>query len=110
MAQNVPLTAGDYALDFSPGAWKSVGRLSFDAFRAVQEAMERVAEQTARLNLPRKATVDLGNGAHASLSMTVGQVVVLYEIDERAKAIVLRRVIHALREEDLTAGPANDTP
>ena len=74
--------AGPYRVNFSPDAWKQIGRISSGAFFAIQEALERIAGQMGSAR-PQD------EGAHTELHIEVGGLRVIYQRDDETRTLTL---------------------
>jgi hypothetical protein len=82
MHRNLPRATGPYRVVFTPQAWKEVGLMPTALFDAFQRAVDDLAAKYGRLNVP---AAELPARQH----LTVATLVVTYERDDAARALML---------------------
>lgn len=82
MTSSPSRVAGPYRVNFSPEAWKQIGRLSSGAFFAIQETLERIA---GRMGSARPQD----EGAHTELHTDVAGLRVIYQRDDETRTLTL---------------------
>jgi mRNA-degrading endonuclease RelE of RelBE toxin-antitoxin system len=90
MSRASPRTVGPYRVNFSPEAWKQVGRISSGAFFSLQESLESIA---GRMGSERPTD----EGAHSELHAEVAGLRVIYQRDDETRTLTLLdiRPVHA---------------
>jgi hypothetical protein len=86
MHRFLPRDIGAYRVIFTPPAWKAVGLMPTAVFEAFQKAVDDLADKFGRLNVPASEGV-------GPLRLTVGELVILYERDDTARAITLTDIV-----------------
>ncbi|WP_254623924.1 hypothetical protein [Myxococcus sp. CA033] len=76
---------GPHRIHYSPQAWREVGRMSAEAFGALQGALERLGDTTVRGPLPEGG--GLGRHVLAHHGLALG-----YSWDERSRTLTLLSV------------------
>jgi mRNA-degrading endonuclease RelE of RelBE toxin-antitoxin system len=77
--------AGPYHVNFSPEAWKQIGRISSGTFFALQETLERIAGEMGSVR-PQD------EGAHSELHTDVEGLRVIYRRDDETRTLTLLEI------------------
>ena len=82
MPRSPPEVTGPYRVNFSPEAWKQVGRISSGAFFELQEALERIASGMG----PKRPQDE---GAHSELHADVAGFRITYQRDDETRTLTM---------------------
>jgi mRNA-degrading endonuclease RelE of RelBE toxin-antitoxin system len=85
MRRSPSRVAGPYRVNFSPEAWKKIGRISSGAFFALQEALEHIAGEMGS-ERPHD------EGAHSELHTEVEGLRVIYQRDDDTRTLTLLEI------------------
>jgi hypothetical protein len=92
--------AGSYRVNFSPEAWREIGRLPSATFLELQDALEQLAQQA------RGATPEEANSPQHTF--TISSLLIHYERDDQARTLTLHSLTPLPRgseEEKPQRGP-----
>jgi len=88
-------TATDYAVEISSTGWKQLSFLALETYQLIRGELDAVADRLARMGTRTLAVVKtLCEGS--SLSVVVGEYVVLYDVDPERGRVILREVARRL--------------
>lgn len=84
-------TTPSYAVEVDPSAWRQLGHLSNSDYGVLQQRLSALAMLASEGRLPNPLAVD-DAGVETALSFTVGDFVLLYQVDPARAAIRLLEV------------------
>jgi hypothetical protein len=87
--------AGPYRVSFSPEAWREIGRLSGGTFLALQETLDRIAQQ-GLVNVPAQSTP-------TEITFKLRTLVIHCERDDASCTLSVQRLI-SLKESAASDG------
>jgi mRNA-degrading endonuclease RelE of RelBE toxin-antitoxin system len=93
-----------YAVEVHPAAWRQLGHLSNNDYSVLQQRLTALATLASQGRLPNPLCLD-GSGVETALSFTVGDFVLLYEVDPARAAIRLTEVTLRLATIPPPVGP-----
>lgn len=93
-----------YAVEVHPAAWRQLGHLSNSDYSVLQQRLTALATLASQGRLPNPLAVD-DVGVETALSFTVGDFVLLYEVDPARAAIRLMEVTLRLATLPPPMGP-----
>jgi hypothetical protein len=85
MLRSYTRVAGPYRVTFSPEAWKEIGRLSGGTFLALQETLDRIAQQGQSPAAEK--------GAPTEITFKLRSLVIHCERDEASRTLTVQRLI-----------------
>ena len=85
MLRSYTRVAGPYRVTFSPEAWREIGRLSGGTFLALQETLDRIAQQG-------NAT-PTGGSAPQEVTFQLRTLVIQCERDDATRTLTVQRLI-----------------
>ena len=90
MLRSYTRVAGPYRVTFSPEAWREIGRLSGGTFLALQETLDRIAQQGL-------STVP-AESAPREITFKLRTLVIQCERDDSSRTLTVQRLI-SLKED-----------
>ncbi|HEX8706177.1 MAG TPA: hypothetical protein VF815_45505 [Myxococcaceae bacterium] len=85
MIRSYTRVAGPYRVTFSPEAWKEIGRLSGGTFLALQETLDRIAQQAP-------STVPADSGPE-EITFKLRGLVIQCERDDTSRTLTVQRLL-----------------
>ena len=85
MLRSYTRVAGPYRVTFSPEAWKEIGRLSGGTFLALQETLDRIAQQGL-------STVP-ADSAPKEITFKLRSLVIHCERDDSSRTLTVQRLL-----------------
>jgi hypothetical protein len=94
MLRSYTRVAGPYRVTFSPEAWKEIGRVSGGTFLALQETLDRIAQQGLSI-VPAES-------APKEITFKLRALVIQCERDDATRTLTVQRLISV--SEDSASG------
>jgi mRNA-degrading endonuclease RelE of RelBE toxin-antitoxin system len=94
LSENIPT----YSIEVSAGAWKQLSHLSLENYQRIRNELDAVAARLANLG-PHPLVLLKTVCLLTSLSLVVGEYVVLYDMEPERKRVTLREVARCLPQE-----------
>lgn len=91
MESPAPASASAYAVEVAPSAWRQLGHLSNQDYVLLQQRLTSLATLASEGRLPDPRFIK-DAGVDTSLSLTVGDFVLLYQVDSVRASIRLTEV------------------
>ncbi|QSQ22506.1 hypothetical protein JY651_46600 [Pyxidicoccus parkwayensis] len=91
MESPTPASAPAYAVEVAPSAWRQLGHLSNQDYVHLQQRLTALAMLASEGRLPDPRFITAA-GVDTALSLTVGDFVLLYQVDPARAAIRLMEV------------------
>lgn len=95
MLRSYTRVAGPYRVTFSPEAWKEIGRVSGGTFLALQETLDRIAQQGLSTVPPQSTPTEL--------TFKLRTLVIHCERDDATRTLTVQRLI-SLKESAVGDG------
>ncbi|MFP2907037.1 type II toxin-antitoxin system RelE family toxin [Pyxidicoccus sp. 3LFB2] len=91
MESPTPSSPSTYAVEVAPSAWRQLGHLSHQDYSVLQQRLTALVTLASEGRLPDPRFVEAA-GLETALSLTVGDFVLLYQVDPMRAAIRLTEV------------------
>ena len=95
---NLSENATVYSIEVSSGAWKQLSHLPLETYQRVRGELDAVAARLAKLG-PQPLSLLKTVCLLTSLSIVVGDYVVLYDMEPERKRVTLREVARRLPQD-----------
>jgi len=93
-----PERATGYAVEISSTGWKQLSFLALETYQLIRGELDAVADRLARMGTRTLALVKTLCEA-SSLSVVVGEYVVLYDVDAERGRVILREIARRLPQD-----------